>query len=91
MNNKYLDHAREHNDYALDHKYELGGMGWVSENECLVTKNVSADSDGDVVVGVVETHGRKETEALLQGLEIIPRRPTIRSVTPTTVRPCSVR
>ena len=34
-----------------------------------------ASSDGyDVVVGVVETHGRKETEALLEGLEIIPRR-----------------
>jgi two-component system sensor histidine kinase KdpD len=28
----------------------------------------------DVVVGVVETHGRAETEALLQGLEIVPRR-----------------
>jgi len=28
----------------------------------------------DVVVGVVETHGRKETEALLDGLEIISRR-----------------
>jgi two-component system sensor histidine kinase KdpD len=28
----------------------------------------------DVVVGVVETHGRPETEALLRGLEIIPRR-----------------
>src|SRR5499427_3729312 len=28
----------------------------------------------DVVVGVVETHGRKETEALLDGLEVIPRR-----------------
>jgi two-component system sensor histidine kinase KdpD len=28
----------------------------------------------DVVVGVVETHGRKETEALLQGLEVLPRR-----------------
>lgn len=27
----------------------------------------------DVVVGVVETHGRKETEALLEGLEILPR------------------
>jgi two-component system sensor histidine kinase KdpD len=27
----------------------------------------------DVVVGVVETHGRKETEALLAGLETIPR------------------
>jgi two-component system, OmpR family, sensor histidine kinase KdpD len=28
----------------------------------------------DVVVGVVETHGRAETEALLEGLEVIPRR-----------------
>jgi two-component system sensor histidine kinase KdpD len=28
----------------------------------------------DVVVGVVETHGRKETGALLEGIEIIPRR-----------------
>src|SRR5690348_1440065 len=28
----------------------------------------------DVVIGVVETHGRKETEALLEGLEVIPRR-----------------
>ena len=28
----------------------------------------------DVVVGVVETHGRKETEALLDGLEVVPRR-----------------
>jgi two-component system, OmpR family, sensor histidine kinase KdpD len=28
----------------------------------------------DIVVGVVETHGRRETEALLEGLEVIPRR-----------------
>jgi two-component system sensor histidine kinase KdpD len=28
----------------------------------------------DVVVGVVETHGRSETEALLSGLPIVPRR-----------------
>src|SRR5512136_2878588 len=28
----------------------------------------------DVVAAIVETHGRVETEALLQGLEIIPRR-----------------
>src|ERR1700685_476233 len=28
----------------------------------------------DVVAGVVETHGRKETEALLEGLEVVPRR-----------------
>ena len=29
----------------------------------------------DVVVGVVETHGRRETEALLEGLEVVPRQP----------------
>src|SRR5450755_2824318 len=28
----------------------------------------------DIVVGVVETHGRRETEALVEGLEVIPRR-----------------
>src|SRR6202140_3558859 len=28
----------------------------------------------DIVIGVVETHGRKETEALLEGLEVVPRR-----------------
>src|SRR3979490_1947890 len=28
----------------------------------------------DIVIGVVETHGRKETQALLDGLEIIPRK-----------------
>ena len=28
----------------------------------------------DVVAGIVETHGRKETQALLEGLEILPRR-----------------
>ena len=28
----------------------------------------------DVVIGIVETHGRKDTEALLEGLETVPRR-----------------
>src|ERR1700719_5189464 len=28
----------------------------------------------DIVIGVVETHGRAETEALLRGLEVVPRR-----------------
>ncbi len=31
----------------------------------------------DVVVGVAETHGRKETEALLEGFEVLPRKPTV--------------
>ncbi|MDB5441134.1 MAG: osmosensitive channel signal transduction histidine kinase [Caulobacteraceae bacterium] len=33
-----------------------------------------ADGD-DVLIGVVETHGRRETEALLRGMEVLPRRP----------------
>jgi two-component system sensor histidine kinase KdpD len=34
-------------------------------------------ADGeDVVIGVVESHGRRETEALLRGLEVLPRKPT---------------
>src|SRR5882757_3049141 len=28
----------------------------------------------DIVVGIAETHGRRETEALLEGLEAVPRR-----------------
>src|SRR5262245_6426502 len=28
----------------------------------------------DVVAGVVETHGRRETEALLEGLDVVPRK-----------------
>ncbi|THD83248.1 MAG: sensor histidine kinase KdpD [Phenylobacterium sp.] len=30
---------------------------------------------GEVLVGVVETHGRRDTEALLHGLEVLPRKP----------------
>src|ERR1041385_5325435 len=32
------------------------------------------NSGADVVVGYIETHGRKETEALLEGLECLPPR-----------------
>src|ERR1700690_3098789 len=28
----------------------------------------------DVAIGIVETHGRRETEALVSGLEAVPRR-----------------
>ena len=33
------------------------------------------EAGGDVLVGVVETHGRKETEVLLDGLEVLARKP----------------
>lgn len=42
--------------------------------EMLRTARARRKDGYDVVVGVVETHGRKETQALLRGLEIVPRR-----------------
>ena len=33
-----------------------------------------AEAGRDVVVGLVETHGRAETGALVEGLEVLPRR-----------------
>ncbi len=42
--------------------------------EMLQTARARARDGYDVVIGVVETHGRKETEALVEGLEIIPRK-----------------
>jgi two-component system sensor histidine kinase KdpD len=41
--------------------------------EMLTAARVRLQEGIDVVVGVVETHGRKETEALLDGFEVIPR------------------
>src|SRR4249919_149113 len=42
--------------------------------EMLQTARARRKDGYDVVAGIVETHGRKETEALLEGLEIVPRR-----------------
>lgn len=42
--------------------------------EMLQSAHARKKAGADVVVGVVETHGRAETEALLNGLEVLPRR-----------------
>src|ERR1044071_3778995 len=42
--------------------------------EMLSGAHARLKAGADVVVGVVETHGRAETEALLKGLEVVPRR-----------------
>src|SRR5881392_3249868 len=42
--------------------------------EMLQSAHARKKAGTDVVVGVVETHGRTETEALLKGLEVLPRR-----------------
>ena len=42
--------------------------------EMLQNAHAKLKSGADVVVGVVETHGRAETEALLRDLEVLPRK-----------------
>src|SRR3984893_15480703 len=56
-------------------KIFLGAAPGVGKTyEMLTTARAKKAEGADVVAGVVETHNRKETEALLQGLEIVPRR-----------------
>lgn len=55
-------------------KIFLGAAPGVGKTYEMLTSGRARKSDGDdVVIGVVETHGRKETEALLEGFEVIPR------------------
>src|ERR1700722_6058976 len=42
--------------------------------EMLQSAHARLKAGADVVVGAVETHGRVETEALLRGLEVLPRK-----------------
>jgi len=45
--------------------------------EMLLAARARLKEGVDVVVGVVETHGRQETETLLEGLEVLPRKPVV--------------
>jgi two-component system sensor histidine kinase KdpD len=57
-------------------KIFLGAAPGVGKTfEMLSAARARYQEGADVVVGVVETHGRRETGALLDGLEAIPRRP----------------
>ena len=56
-------------------KIFLGAAPGVGKTYEMLSAARARDLEGvDVVVGVVETHGRRETEALLDGFEIVPRR-----------------
>ncbi len=55
-------------------KIFLGAAPGVGKTYEMLLSGRSQIEDGrDVVIGVVETHGRNETQALLDGFEIIPR------------------
>jgi two-component system sensor histidine kinase KdpD len=56
-------------------KIFLGAAPGVGKTyEMLLTAQAKRQQGLDLVVGVVETHGRKETATLMEGLEVIPRR-----------------
>lgn len=56
-------------------KIFLGYVAGVGKTYKMLSEaHVLKDKNKDVVVGLAETHGRKETEGLLNDLEIIPRK-----------------
>ena len=70
-----LEAARREESRAGQLKIFVGAAPGVGKTYEMLQQARARLKDGyDVVVGVVETHGRKETEALLEGLEVIPRR-----------------
>src|SRR6202522_444086 len=70
-----LEAARRENSEAGRLKIFVGAAPGVGKTyEMLQSAHARQKAGIDVVVGVVETHGRAETEALLHGLEVIPRK-----------------
>ena len=67
-----LENARREGRGRL--KIFLGAAPGVGKTYEMLMSGRARQADGlEVVVGVVETHGRKETQALLDGFEIVPR------------------
>ncbi len=59
-------------------KIHLGAAPGVGKTFAMLSNARRLAGEGiDVVVGLVETHGRAETAALIEGLEVLPRRPVI--------------
>jgi two-component system sensor histidine kinase KdpD len=70
-----LEAARREEARAGRLKIFVGAAPGVGKTYEMLQQARARKRDGyDIVIGVVETHGRKETEALLEGLEVIPRR-----------------
>src|SRR6202011_2989146 len=70
-----LDAARREDGGVGRLKIFVGAAPGVGKTyEMLQSARAKLKVGADVVVGVVETHGRPETEALLRGLEVLPRK-----------------
>lgn len=70
-----LDAARRDESASGKLKIFVGAASGVGKTyEMLQSAHARLKAGVDVVVGFVETHGRAETEALVRGLEMIPRK-----------------
>lgn len=68
-----LEHAEREGRGRL--RIFLGAAPGVGKTYEMLMAGRARRAEGiDVVVGIVETHGRKETQALVDGYEVIPRR-----------------
>ena len=69
-----LEAARREEGRLGKLKIFMGAAPGVGKTYEMLQQARARKKDGDdIVVGVVETHGRKETEALLDDLEVLPR------------------
>src|ERR1700726_2532290 len=70
-----LEAARREDSRGGRLKIFVGAAPGVGKTyEMLQSAHAKLKGGADVVVGVVETHGRAETEVLLHGLEVLPRK-----------------
>ncbi|MEH2624841.1 two-component system sensor histidine kinase KdpD [Bradyrhizobium sp. AZCC 1719] len=70
-----LEAARREESRAGKLKIFVGAAPGVGKTyEMLQSAHAKKKAGADVVIGIVETHGRAETEVLLNGLEVLPRR-----------------
>jgi len=70
-----LEAARREERQSGRLKIFVGAAPGVGKTYEMLQQARARKRDGyDIVVGVVETHGRKETQALLEDLEVVPRK-----------------
>src|SRR6516165_7284662 len=69
-----LEAARKEESRTGKLRIFVGAAPGVGKTYEMLQQARARKNDGyDVVVGIVETHGRRETQALVEGLEVIPR------------------
>jgi two-component system sensor histidine kinase KdpD len=74
---QFLDRMRRETERSREGKLKVffGAAPGVGKTYAMLESALRLHAEGtDVLIGIAETHGRRETEALLEGLEVLPRR-----------------